>query len=146
METQVNDERTERFKAAVANNDQEYLETFTQGRDLAFNGLELKEGEDEIPQALRDGFESGKETREQMEESSVRNKVYVQPHALGGLEFTVFGSDGTRTSARISVEQASHHLVVLQMWLTTMLQKSFFEAAEQAQQATASGIVIPGQK
>ena len=144
METQVNDERTERFKTAVQNNDQDYLTTFTTGRDMAFNGLELKEdGEEEIPQALLDGFESGKETRDQMNDG-MRNKVYVQPHALGGLEVTVFGSDGTRNSARIGIEAASSLLVILNMWLTTMLQKSFFEAAEQAQLAQQSNIVIPG--
>lgn len=143
METQVNDERTERFKAAVAANDQEYLTEFTAGRDMAFSNLEL-ENEDEFPQALRDGYESGKETRDQMNESMTRNKVYVQPHALGGLEVITFGSDGTRTSARITMEAASTLNVVLSMWLTTMLQKQFFEAAEQAQQATESGIVIPG--
>lgn len=142
-ETQT-DERTERFRTAVQNQDTEYLNQFTEGRDLAFNGAELDDSA-EVPQAIRDGFESGTETREQLNESMTRNKVYVQPHALGGLEVITFGSDGTKTSARITLEAASTLVVVLNMWLTTMLQKSFFEAAEQANAVTNSGIVIPGQ-
>ncbi len=144
MTTEVKDERTERFKKAVAENDQEYLEAFTAGRDMAFSGLDIEE-DAEFPQAVLDGYESGKETRDSMNESMTRNKVYVQPHALGGLEVITFGSDGTKNSARITIEAASTLMVVLNMWLTTMLQKSFFEAAEQAQQVTNSGIVIPGQ-
>ncbi len=141
METQVNDTRMERFKAAVESSDQEYLAAFTSGREAAFSNEELEE---DASEAVRDGYESGKETRETMEESMSRNKVYIQPHALGGLEVITFGSDGTRTSARITMEAAATLNVVLNMWLTTMLQKQFFEAAEQASQATESGIVIPG--
>jgi len=145
MTTETTDERTERFKTAVANNDQEYLEQFTAGRDMAFSGLEV-EDDGEFPQAVLDGFESGKETRDSMNDNMSRNKVYVQPHPLGGLEVITFGSDGTKNSARITIEAASTLMVVLNMWLTTMLQKTFFEAAEQAQQVTNSGIVIPGQQ
>ena len=139
-------EGQERFKAAVAAQDEEYLGDFQLGRDAAFQNaqIDFTDSEDEFTQPFIDGYESGKATRDQMEDTAVRNKVYVQPHALGGLEVIVFGSDGTQTSARIPLEGATSLAAVLNMWITTMLQQSFFETAQAARQATESGIVIPG--
>lgn len=136
--------RAERFKTAVSNNDQEYLSEFTAGREAAFQGAEINTDND-TPQGFVDGFESGRETQESVNDSS-RNKVFVQPHPLGGLEFICFGSDGSRNSARITVEAAASLQVILTMWMTTMLQQSFFETAQVAKQATESGIVIPGKR
>lgn len=135
-------EHMQRFQEAVAADDTEYLQDFNVGRDMAFQNIELNT-EADLPQGVLDGYTSGAETRATMEDNAVRNKVYVQPHVLGGLEVIVFGSDGTQTSARIPVEAATSLSAVLNMWIITLLQQSFFETA-QAAKATESGIVVPG--
>ena len=135
-------EHLKRFDEAVAADDSEYLQDFSVGRDMAFQNIELNT-EADLPQGVRDGYTSGAETRASLEDgSAIRNKVYVQPHALGGLEVIVFGSDGNQTSARIPVEAATSLAAVLNMWIVTLLQQSFFETVQAAK--TESGIVIPG--
>jgi hypothetical protein len=81
-----------------------------------------------------------------MAESGNRNKVFVQPHPLGGLQVIMFASDGTQNTARLGLQDATQLSVVLNMFLNVMLQQQFFEAAQAAQAVTESGIVIPGQR
>jgi hypothetical protein len=131
-----------RFQNAVENSDAEYLNEFEEGRQAGLNDA----NPDQNGQAYTDGYESGKTTREAMAESGNRNKVFVQPHPLGGLQVIMFASDGTQNTARLGLQDATQLSVVLNMFLNVMLQQQFFEAAQAAQAVTESGIVIPGQR
>lgn len=142
MENNNGTDRNARFKAAVEANDEEYLSQHEAGRQLGFNGMQLDDEKD-IPQPVQDGFDSAIQSMDALPESQTRNKVFAQPHPLGGIEVIVFGVDGTKTSARISESDAAVLQSVLQMWITTTMQQTFFQMQQQAAQATESGIVIP---
>lgn len=142
MEITSEEARAERLKEAIISQDQEYLDGFERGRELAFNNT-LPDSNEEFPQAVLDGIESALQTKNAVETEGMRNRVFVQPHVLGGLEVITFGSDGTKNSARITIEAAATLKVLLEMWMTTMLQQQFFETSQQMQ-AVQQQTIIPG--
>lgn len=103
----------------------------------------MPDSNEEFPQAVLDGIESALQTKNAVETEGMRNRVFVQPHVLGGLEVITFGSDGTKNSARITIEAAATLKVLLEMWMTTMLQQQFFETSQQMQ-AVQQQTIIPG--
>ena len=127
--------RHDRLRKAIAEQDKEYLQQHEEGRDIALTSGDLP---DDPSDALLDGFASGIESKATMEENDpelqgMRNRVFVGPHVLGGLEFIVIGSDGTKSSARVGIEQAIMFGKTLDMWLFSMMQQSAFEQAQALQ-------------